>query len=171
MQPINQKIYGQERMSAVLNDIVKWNLEKKHGLSGSRTNRYAFIELNLYEIGRYNTEFNSDVKNYQSYIDWKVDEKLFPKSLYNIYIKELETYADFITNHISAIKGLRIQFVFEIIFAGFHVVDTGSPHAFGRAFINAIISCFDNEMYQRGQLEKQTRHSIEEINYRMASLK
>lgn len=173
MESINQKIYNSQRVFVINDKIIDWNLEKRRGMQKYRKHhQYGFIEFNLYELENYKREINtSSLEDYTSYIDWKVDENLFPKELYDIHIEEIKNYANFITLYISALKGKSLNFVFEITFIGFDVIDSFRKNTYGRAFIEAFISCFDEESYNLGKLHKEQYHSLENIKYQMKHYK
>ena len=173
MESINRQIYNSKRLFHINNQIINWDLKKRHGMQKwSGHDKYGFIELNIYELESYKKEINNEFSsNYTSNIDWKVDEDMFPEEIYNIHIEELKIYADFISNYISALKGEDLNFIFEITFAGFHVIDSSRMHTYGRALIEAIISCFDEESYNLGVLHKKKYHSPDEIEHRMKHYK
>jgi len=171
MEGLN-RFRGSEKLFFVNENIINWNLEKRHGLAHSRIwEDYGFIELNLYELQDYkkvnkiDESIESSIyrnKNSKSIIDWKVDEKLFPTELYNLHIAEIHKYAEFIISYISALKGKELDFVFEIIFAGFHPIDSWNQkkrNSYGRALILAIVSCFDEGSYNYGLKHKKVYHS------------
>jgi len=173
MESINRQIYNSHRLSVINNEIARWDLNMRRGMQQWRNHdKYGFIELNLYELESYKKEVNKEFSsNYTSNIDWKVDEILFPKELYILHIEELKIYADFITSYISAIKGQHLSFVFEITFAGFHPIDSHRVHTYGKALIEAIISCFDEQSYTLGKLHKEKYLSLESIKYAMKVFK
>lgn len=76
-------------------------------------------------------------------------------------------YADFISSYIAALKGESLNFIFQITFAGFHPIDSCRPHTYGKALIEAVISCFNKESYSKGELHKQQHHSLDQIKYKM----
>ena len=173
MEAINKQIYSANRLFEINKEIIAWDLKHRHGMQKWRGHdKYGFIELNIYELENYKSEINNEFpSNYTSNIDWKVDESIFPQELYKIHIEELRIYADFITSYISALKGKSLDFIFEITFAGFHIIDSYRKHTYGRALIEAIISCFNVESYNLGELHKKENHSPEDIKYRMTQYK
>ncbi len=173
MESINRQIYNSSRLFDINNEVINWDLKKRHGMQKWRGHdKYGFIELNIYELENYKNEVNKEFSsNYTSNIDWKVDENMFPQELYNIHIEELKIYADFICSYISALKGKNLNFIFEITFAGFHVIDSYRTHTYGRALIEAIISCFNEESYNLGKSHKEEYHSLDEIKKRIAQYK
>lgn len=173
MESINRQIYNSSRLFDINREIINWDLKKRHGMQKWRGHdKYGFIELNIYELENYKNEVNNEFpSNYTSNIDWKVDKNMFPQELYDIHIEELKTYTDFISSYISALKGENLNFIFEITFAGFHIIDSYRKHTYGRALIEAIISCFDEESYNLGKSHKEQVHSLDEIKYRMTQYK
>ncbi len=173
MERINRQIYNSRRLFSINDEIINWDLKKRHGMQKwIGHDRYGFIELNIYELENYKNEVNKDFSsNYSSCIDWNVDERIFPKELYQIHIEELKVYADFISSYISALKGENLDFIFEITFAGFHVIDSYRKHTYGKALIEAIVSCFDEESFNIGKKHKENYHSNEEVKYRISQFK
>ncbi len=173
MESIDRQISNSHRLFIINDKIIDWNLEKRHGMQKWRGHdKYGFIELNLYELGKYKSEVNNDFpSNYSSNIDWKVNENVFPLEFYNYHIEEIKKYADFITSYISALKGEHLNFIFEITFAGFHIIDSYRKGAYGRALIEAVVSCFDEATYNNGKIHKANYHSFEQVNDRMKHYK
>ncbi|MPT33357.1 MAG: hypothetical protein E2600_17170 [Chryseobacterium sp.] len=173
MESINRKVYNSRRLFDINKEIINWDLKKRHGMQKWRGHdKYGFLEFNIYELKNYKNEINNEFpSNYTSNIDWKVDDSIFPQELYNIHIDELKIYADFISSYISGLRGESLDFIFEITFAGFHIIDSWRKHIYGRALIEAFVSCFDEEHYQLGKAHKESYHSDEEINYRMKHYK
>ena len=173
MESINRQIYNSDRLFDINNEIIVWDLKKRHGMQKWRGHdKYGFIELNIYELENYKNEVNKDFSsNYTSNIVWNVDESTFPQELYKIHIEELKVYADFIGSYISALKGKHLDFIFEITFAGFHVIDSYRKHTYGKAFIEAIISCFNEESFNIGRKHKEDYHSYEEVKWRISQFK
>lgn len=169
MESIRQQIYDSRRLFEVKDQIAEWDLKPRHGMQKWRAHdRYGFIELTMNELEMYMNDKGTEPQlNRTSYIDWKVDENLFPKELYNLHIEEIKTYADFISSYISAVKGLNLNFIYEITFAGFHIIDSYRKHTYGRALVEAVISCFNEESYNSGKNHKEEYHTLEEIQYRM----
>ncbi|SHG62233.1 hypothetical protein SAMN05421866_1024 [Chryseobacterium oranimense] len=173
MERIDRKIYNSEKLLVINSEIIDWNLEKRHGMQKWRAHdRYGFIELNLYELENYKNKINKGFpSDYCSNIDWKVDENIFPKELYHLHLEEIKDYADFIASYISALKGKHLNFIFEITFAGFHIIDSFRKNTYGRALIEAVISCFNQESYNAGKSYKEKYHSPEKIEYQMSHYK
>lgn len=169
METIRKEIYDSRRLFEINSEIVDWDLEPRHGMQKWRGHdKYGFIELTIYELQYYKQHINCEFSlNCTSNVDWKVDEDLFPKELYNIHIEEIKIYADFISNYISALRGKSLDFVFEITFAGFHILDSYRKHTYGRALMEAVISCFHENYYNLGKEHKEKYHTLEEIKYRM----
>ncbi len=158
---------GAEFLFTVNEKILNWNLEMVHGLAHSRKwEDYGFVELNFYELENYKKikkidSFPDYSQNHNSFIEWKVDEQSFEDLSKINKINEIYDYARFISSYISGLKGKKINFVFEIIFIGFHPVDSGNPRrdSYGRALIMAIVSCFDENAHNNELKHKKIYHN------------
>ena len=164
---ILKKFDGAEFLFDVKEKILNWNLEMVHGLAHSRIwEDYGFVELNFYELENYKKvknidSFSEHIKNHNSFIEWKIDKQSFEDLSKINKIEEIYNYARFINSYISALKGKKLNFVFEIIFIGFHPVDSGNPRrdSYGRALIKAIVSCFDENEHNYGLKHKKDYHN------------
>ncbi|MEN2401629.1 hypothetical protein GKZ90_0017700 [Flavobacterium sp. MC2016-06] len=151
-------ISGAENLSKIETSVKKWNFEKLNGIGFYRKHdKYSIIELNIYEFENYPNNENIDKLPY-SYLDWKVPENKFEISNFESGKDEMVKFAEFFINWISSIKGERLYLIFEINFAGFHPTDSWNRGACSNAFLNAIISCFDEELYNIGLEKKNTNH-------------
>ncbi|WPO84117.1 hypothetical protein SD427_07220 [Chryseobacterium sp. JJR-5R] len=90
MESIRKQIYDSRRLFEVKDQIAEWDLKPRHGMQKWRAHdRYGFIELTMNELEMYMNDKGTEPQlNRTSYIDWKVDENLFPKELYNLHIEE-----------------------------------------------------------------------------------
>lgn len=163
MEYLNNSIYGNESLSKIIDNLRDWNFETLDGIGFCRKHdKYSFIELKVYHLSHYPEK--DKIENhysYYSYLDWKVDTNQFPLDYYEYGKKELIKYAEFITNWFSSIKGEKINLVFEINFAGYAPADTWGRGAAGQALLNAIVSCFDKDLYKIGMERKERDHPLE----------
>lgn len=153
-------VHGKESLSKIIDKLRDWNFETLDGIGFCRMHdRYSAIELKVYNLNNYPEK--DKLGQYKSYLNWNVDKDLFPIENYEYAEKELVRYSEFITDWFSTIKGETIYLVYEINFAGYGPADTWGRGAAGRAFVNAIISCFDEDLYKIGIERKEKDHPLE----------
>lgn len=134
----------------VKDKIALWNSEKLTGIGFKRAHdKYCYLEICIYDYNNYPDKDELDSFS-SSFVNWKVDGELFPISLYDSSKKELFDYANFIVSFFNAITGKPLKLIFEINFAGYHPTDVWGKGVCGWALINAVISCFDENLYKQG---------------------
>lgn len=159
MVQLNNSIYGKESLSKIIDNLKNWNFETLDGIGFCRKHdRYSAIELKVYSLNNYPQK--DKLEQYKSYLNWNVDKDLFPIENYEYAKKELTKYSEFITELFSSIKGETIYLVYEINFAGYGPSDTWGRGAAGRAFLDAIVSCFDKDLYKIGIERKEKDHPL-----------
>lgn len=94
-----------------------------------------------------------------SFIVWKLSDSQFPNELYEYGKSELIRSAEAVIDLFSVVKEQRLDLVFEIIWAGYAVHDLWGKGVVEHAFVNAVLSCFDYELFQQG-LENKKRHLL-----------
>lgn len=163
MKPICGRI--SEQYYPFKREIANWNFEKLTGIGKKSTSeRYAILELNVYrfidypENGKISISYKHIVSN-DSYIVWKISESQFPKEVYDYGKNELISSAEAVVNSFSAIKEQKLTLVFEIIWAGYSLNDLWGKGVVNIAFANAILSCFDESLFQKG-LKSKMRHPL-----------
>ncbi|MBO9585663.1 MAG: hypothetical protein J7574_15970 [Flavobacterium sp.] len=159
MEQLNNLIYGNECLSKIIDKARDWNFETLDGIGCCRKHdKYALIELKLYHIDNHPEKDKLKFDYYYSYFNWNVDPNQFPIENYEYAKQELIKYAEFITNWFCTIKGKRIPLVYEINFAGCFPADVFGRGAAGRALLDAIVSCFDEDLYKIGIEKKKKNH-------------
>ncbi|WP_343707909.1 hypothetical protein [Flavobacterium sp.] len=152
-------VHGKESLSKIIDKLRDWNFETLDGIGCCRKHdKYALIELKVYHVDNYPEK--DKLNQYHSYLLWKVDTNQFPIENYEYAQEELRRYAEFITDWFSTIKGETIYLVYEINFAGCFPADVFGRGAAGRAFLDAIISCFDDDLYKVGIEKKEKNHPL-----------
>jgi hypothetical protein len=151
-------IYTAKDLHKITSKVKEWNFETLNGIGFYRGHdKYSLIELKIYEFKNY-TNKNTTEKSPYSSIEWNIPENQFSKSDFELGKSDLIKNAEFIVNWISSIKGERLNLIFEINFTGYSPTDAWHRGACGRAFINAIISCFDETLYFEGSAKKNKNH-------------
>lgn len=161
-----ERIHGKisTRYYSIKQAILNWNFDKLKGIGKKRVHRdrYAIIELNICRLIDYSDKEKIS-KNYHhtlsddSYIIWKLSETQFPKDKYECGKNELIRSAEAVVDLFSIIKEQRLNLVFEFVWAGYSVSEVWGKGVVDFAFVNAILSCFDDELFQQG-LEAKKRH-------------
>lgn len=162
MERINAKI--STRYYPIKQAILNWNFEKLKGIGKKRVNgnRYAIIELNICRLVDYSDKEKIS-ENYHhtlsdhSYIIWKLSETQFPKHEYEFGKEELIKSAEAVVDLFSIIKEQRLNLVFEFVWAGYSASEIWGKGVVDFAFVNAILSCFDDQLFQQG-LEAKKCH-------------
>ncbi|MGV3460615.1 MAG: hypothetical protein ACO1N9_09210 [Flavobacterium sp.] len=150
MERIDDIIYSTESLHSVKDKISLWNGELLKGIGFYRGHdKYAYLEISVYEYGSYPNKNKLD-RFSGSFIDWKIDKEVFPFHISQNNKKELFNYARAIVAIFSNLIGRHVDLIFEITFAGHHPTDNWGKGACGRAFINAIVSCFDENLFKQG---------------------
>lgn len=151
-------IYDAKYLHKITTNVNGWNFENLNGIGFYRGHdKYSLIELKIFEYEKYPNK-DSNKKSPYSSLEWKVPESQFSSSDFELGKSELTKYAEFIVNWFSSIKGERLNLIFEINFTGYSPADAWHRGACGRAFINAIISCFDEKLYFEGSVKKNKNH-------------
>lgn len=165
MEKLDNKIYAASSLFKIKDKVNEWDFEKLNGIGFNRGHdRYSIIELKVYEFENYPNKEKLEMFP-DSYLDWKVSENQFPIAYYEYGKSELRMYAEFVIDWLSSIKGKRLNLIFEINFAGYHPTDVWGRGSVGRSFLNAIISCFDDELYKTGVEKRDKNHPlIDDIN-------
>lgn len=151
-------IYTAKDLHKIVSKVDEWNFETLNGIGFYRGHdKYSLIELKIFKYENYT---NLDLTNKYPYssIEWNVPESQFSKSDFELGKKGLIKYAEFIVNWFSSIKGESVNLIFEINFTGYHPCDAWHRGACERAFINAVISCFDEKLYFEGSVKKNKNH-------------
>jgi hypothetical protein len=163
MERIDDMVYSTESLHSVKDKVSVWNGEPLKGIGHYRGHdKYAYLEISVYQYDSYPDKANLN-RFSGSFVDWKVDKEIFPFCIYQNNKKELFNYARAIVAIFSTLIGRHINLIFEINFAGHHPTDNWGKGACGRAFINAIISCFDENLYKKGLGHKTNLYNFERL--------
>ena len=162
MEQINGKI--SQKYFSIKQEISDWNFEKLVGIGKKRAHdKYAILELNICKLSDYSdkekiAESNDPhYLNNNSFLVWKLSESQFPKETYEYGKNELIRSAEAVVDLFSIIKEQKLDLVFEIVWAGYGIADVWGKGVVDLAFVDAILSCFDNELFQQG-LENKKKH-------------
>jgi hypothetical protein len=154
-----------ERYYIIKNEIRNWNFEKLTGIGKKRGHdKYAILEINVFRFIDYPDkdkikENYKSIRFNESYVIWKLSDLQFPKDMYEYGKDELIQSAEAVIDLFSIIKEQRLDLVFEIVWAGYGVTDRWGMGAVNSAFVNAILSCFDDKLLQQG-LESKKEHPL-----------
>jgi|GEM_PF-6273416 len=159
-----------ERYYSIKKEISNWNFEKLTGIGKKALHdKYAILEINIFRFIDYPDKETIE-ENYKhiifrnSFIIWKLSESQFPKELYEYGKNELIRSSEAVIDLFSVVKEQRLDLVFEIVWAGYSVNDHWGRGVIEFAFVNSILSCFDNELFQQG-LESKKRHPLIDGEY------
>ncbi|GAB4161064.1 MAG: hypothetical protein Tsb0033_17960 [Winogradskyella sp.] len=167
-------IYGRipDKFFSIKKSISNWNYENISGIGQKRGHdKYAIIELNIYTIENYpnkellnerypNSIGKENYLNNSSVFIWRVSEAEFPKSIYENGKQELIESIRSTIDIFSFIKKQKLNLVFEITWAGYGMTDAWGKGAVSMAFTNAILSCFDKKLYEKGMNYKNKYQSV-----------
>jgi hypothetical protein len=160
MERTFSNVSGLENLYPIKDKIAVWDFEKLKGIGFYRGHdKYCYLEICVYEFNNHSDTERQGIF-LGTYIDWKVDKEIFPVGMYELYKDELLKYADFIAASFSLLIGRQVNLIFEINFSGYHPTDNWSKGACGKALINAVVSCFDENIYKQG-LGHRTNHYSE----------
>jgi len=160
-----KSIFGAEDLYPIKDKISLWNFEKLNGIGFYRGHdKYCYFEICVYEFDTYGDKKTHNIFS-GTLIDWKVDRDIFPVGMYERYKEELFRYGNFVANSFSLLIGKRVNLIFEINFSGYHPTDNWAKGACGRAFINAIVSCFDEGMYKQGLAHKSGYYNKSRLDH------
>jgi hypothetical protein len=151
-----------EKYYSIKENIRGWNFEKLTGIGQQRKHdKYAILELNIYPLENYPSkeEIHNRYDPYYlrnfSFLTWELSESQFPKDVYEQGKAELILGAEAAIDVFSLIKEQDLKLVFEIIWVGYAETDSWGRSAVNQAFLNAVLSCFDNKLYHEGLKYKE----------------
>jgi hypothetical protein len=164
-----------EKYFSIKKDILHWNFEKLSGIGQRRPHdRYAILELNIYTSENYpdrellekkyiDYNLSEHYLNNFSFLIWRIPESQFPKEIYEYGKNELTKSIEAAIDAFSLIKEQNLKLVFEIVWAGYGITDIWGKGAVYGAFMNAILSCFDNNLYNEGMKYKQNHPILDGV--------